>query len=287
MMKTTVKHVLMGCKRKYNSLLDKVNFISVSKLRQELEKMPDYPNSASKRNQILDLSIRGTAETLIDLNKILETVPLTIIDIDEMFEDKSINVDFERKIGERFRHYGSDKSTIHNYHRVYSRIFALLGAPPKNILEIGLGSNDPDVPSNMGRRAKPGASIRAWSDLFPECKIIGADIDEKILFREGNISTFKLDQTSRISWESFQKSLFGIEFDLVIDDGLHSPSANLKSLIYGLELLTKSGFLVIEDIHPRSLPVWTIALKSLGQSKKYWFLRTSNGLCLVVRNTNV
>ena len=54
-----------------------------------------------------------------------------------------------------------------------------------NIFEVGLGTNNVDVPSNMGKDGKPGASLRAWRDYFPN-----ADIDTRILFKEDKIQTF-------------------------------------------------------------------------------------------------
>ena len=72
-----------------------------------------------------------------------------------------------------------------------------------NILEIGLGTNNVDVVSNMGRDGIPGASLRAFRDYLINSKIYGADIDKSILFSEERIETYFVDQTNDTSFENF------------------------------------------------------------------------------------
>ena len=58
-----------------------------------------------------------------------------------------------------------------------------------NIFEIGLGSINTKIVSNMGKFGKPGASLRAFRDFCPNAIIYGADIDQSILFKEERIKT--------------------------------------------------------------------------------------------------
>ena len=51
------------------------------------------------------------------------------------------------------------------------------------------------------------------------------------------------------------KSLGG-NFDLIIDDGLHSLTANLNLIINIIDFLKKNGCLVIEDISLSSKSIW-------------------------------
>ena len=44
--------------------------------------------------------------------------------------------------------------------------------------------------------------------------------------------------------------------DLVIDDGLHSPNANIASLEFGLKIIKVGGWVVLEDISDKSISVW-------------------------------
>ena len=108
----------------------------------------------------------------------------------------------------------------------------------------------------MGTGGHPGASLRAWRDFSPECQVFGADIDERILFTEERIQTFQLDQLSDESWGNFLKQIGDQKFDLIIDDGLHSPTANLNTIKYLVNLVDVNGFLIIEDVAERSLSVW-------------------------------
>jgi len=153
-----------------------------------------------------------------------------------------------------FCEYGSDKSTLHNYHHLYAHV---LGEPERirGICEIGLGSPDPDVVSNMGVFGRPGASLRAFRDFCPKALVYGADIDRKVLFTEDRIRTFYADQTDAASLDELARFL-PEGLDLVIDDGLHSPDANLNTLSLGLRKVRPGGWVVIEDISPSALPLW-------------------------------
>jgi hypothetical protein len=152
-------------------------------------------------------------------------------------------------LGEMFTSYGSDKSTGHDYHEIYGSVLAAKREQPLNLLEIGLGSNNIDVPSNMGLGGRPGASLRAFRDWAPKANIYGADVDQRILFQEERISTFWVDQTDQNSLRALADQLADKRFDLIIDDGLHLPHANLNTLRVLLPLLAKTGVFVVEDIN--------------------------------------
>ena len=124
------------------------------------------------------------------------------------------------------------------------------------VLEIGLGTNNPDVVSTMGESGIPGASLRAFRDFLPNAQVFGADIDEPILFKEDRIETYYVDQTQPDSFNDLLLNLGTEGFDLVIDDGLHAPNANIATLAFALHILKPNGWLVIEDIKTESLPIW-------------------------------
>jgi hypothetical protein len=153
-----------------------------------------------------------------------------------------------------FDQYGSDKSTLHKYHHFYGSILTQRDSV-ENIFEIGLGTNNTDVVGNMGATGTPGASLRAFRDWCPNANIYGADIDDRVLFTEERIKTFFVDQTNQQTFEDIKKQIPN-QFDLVIDDGLHSPYANLNSLKFGLELVKVGGWVVIEDISGHALNIW-------------------------------
>ena len=124
----------------------------------------------------------------------------------------------------------------------------------------------------MGENGKPGASLRAWKDIFTNSTIFGADLDEGILFSEDRIETYPVDQMNPGSFDHLYSNCGSKDFDLIIDDGLHSPLANLNTLYFGLEHINVNGWVVIEDILPKHihtlLPIDQI-LKSNNQFKTY------------------
>ncbi len=76
---------------------------------------------------------------------------------------------FEKDTGDLaklFNRYGSDKSSVHNYHLLYAPLLASRRRDALRVLEIGIGSNNPDVVSSMSATGSPGASLRAFRDFF-------------------------------------------------------------------------------------------------------------------------
>ncbi len=165
-------------------------------------------------------------------------------------------------LGELLDQHGSDKATKHNYHKLLGHILK-----DRNnisaVLEIGLGTNNPDIASNMTRKGKPGASVRAFRDFLPNAHIYGADFDKRILFKEERISTYFVDQTSPETFDALAENLPNA-FDLIIDDGLHSPVANIATLTFALPRLRIGGWMIIEDVNPASIPIWQIATRLIG-----------------------
>jgi len=161
--------------------------------------------------------------------------------------------------------YGSDK-TDHGYHHLYG---SLLSDSEKvdYIFEIGLGTNNTDVVSTMGRGGRPGASLRAFRDLCPSAELFGADIDDRILFSEERINTFYIDQTDTRTFDPIRQKTPVGSFDLVIDDGLHSPNANIASLDFALELVKAGGWAVIEDIPRQASALWQVIASMLPAAR--------------------
>lgn len=136
----------------------------------------------------------------------------------------------ETELKNIFQRNKSDKSTRHDCHLPYSRILSVL--PHKGALfEIGIGTNNLDIPSNMGSRGVPGASLRSWRDTGRFSFIFGADVDKRILFREHGIDTYYVNQINHDTLMSLKQELNQKEknFVLVIDDGLHTVESNLNS----------------------------------------------------------
>jgi hypothetical protein len=164
---------------------------------------------------------------------------------------------------------GSDKGRPNNYTPVYSALLKQWCDQPLRILELGLGSNNTDVPSNMGVFGLPGASLRGWRELFPHACVYGADIDRRILFQEDRIKTFYCDQLDRTSIDQLwsHSDLQG-GMDVIIEDGLHTFEANVLFLERALGHLRPGGIYIAEDIGWSHLQDWCARLETL-YSKQY------------------
>jgi len=159
--------------------------------------------------------------------------------------------------------YGSDKFgcgrfSCHNYTDIYKILFENIRFKKNNIFELGLGTNNVDITSNMGPLGSPGASLRAWRDYFPNSLIYGADIDINVLFSEDRIETFYCDQTKPIEvlkmWS--HKLLIEKEFDVIIDDGLHEYHANMVFFENSIFKLKKGGYFIVEDLNPKTVEMF-------------------------------
>jgi len=164
---------------------------------------------------------------------------------------------------------GSDKARAHRYTAVYSALFKPRYDQRLRIVELGLGTNNPDAPSSMGVFAIPGASLRGWRDLFPNAQVYGADIDRRILFQEERIKTFYCDQLDSSSVrELWSQPELQDGADIIIDDGLHTMEANVHFLEESLDRLRPGGIFITEDILRNRVDDWCDRLETL-YSKQY------------------
>lgn len=223
------------------------------------------PNSAGMPNTLAPLTLRAINDTLPALASLAEHVapaphgPRTLADYAETHA-KGDPV----RLAALFNAAGSDKAAHHDYYILYASLLAQLETrTPLRLFEIGLGTNQTDVASNMTADGRPGASLRAFRDASPEVEVVGADVDRRVLFDEPRIRTVWLDQTDPDTFFALEGTLGG-PFDLMIDDGLHAMNANLHSLSFFLRNLAPGGFAVVEDIHAEALPLWRAAAAILN-----------------------
>lgn len=165
--------------------------------------------------------------------------------------------------------WGSDKGRQHKYTPLYSTLLKEHFDQCLRIFELGLGSNNPDVPSNMGVFGVPGASLRGWRQLFPRAWVYGADIDRRILFQEDRIKTFYCNQLDQSSIrELWTHSDLQNGFDIIIEDGLHSFEANTSFLEESLDHLRPGGIYITEDIAWNCCDQWCCRLETI-YAKQY------------------
>ena len=157
--------------------------------------------------------------------------------------------------------YGTDKGYIyfekktpygwkpHSYNFFYTNLFDHCRDSIKLVFECGIGTNYSDVKSNMSSSGRPGASLRVWKDYFSKAIIYGGDIDKRILCEEDRIKTFEVDQTNLSSIKKMWSKIKVDNFDLIIDDGLHTHEAAITFFLNSFHKLRKDGIYIIEDVH--------------------------------------
>ena len=164
----------------------------------------------------------------------------------------TVNSSSNSKLTNLMNLYGSDKggkNNHHNYSDFYSELFFNNRKDIKNFLEIGLGTNNINMPSNMGENGVPLASLKAWRDFFENANIYGADIDKDILKNDERIKTFYVDQTDPVKIKSMFKNIGVEKFDIILEDGLHEYNANICFFENSIEYLSDTGFYIIEDVY--------------------------------------
>lgn len=126
-----------------------------------------------------------------------------------------------------------DGHESHKYTKIYHELFVPIKEEVENILEIGVNK---------------GGSLRMWRDFFPNAMIYGVDYQEKFLFSEGGIVTFKGGQGDPNTIKDNIAKL-KIKFDLIIDDGSHRHEHQQKTLSALFKFLKPGGLYIIEDLH--------------------------------------
>lgn len=154
-----------------------------------------------------------------------------------------------------------------------------------------------------------GTGLALWSDLFPNGRIIGLDIDlshirenlpalkSRGAFRGGEPELYEYDQLVDET-EKVRRLLGGERIDVYIDDGLHSESSILQSFASVQPFLAKRCVCFIEDnasvwwrlqerypqytVHRRGMltilapsPWWRCAKRRLGSFLRGTFSRAS------------
>jgi hypothetical protein len=139
-----------------------------------------------------------------------------------------------RKIFDKHR---CDKGSRHGYERVYEPVFAPIRTQAFTLLEIGVFR---------------GASLAAWADYFPNATLIGVDTFERVpthkvpMLNHPRVKWFQMDSTEEAP---------GIPpVDFIIDDGCHTPEAQLATYQNYRHLLKPGGRYFIEDAATLTIP---------------------------------
>lgn len=154
--------------------------------------------------------------------------------------------------------HGTDKWGPHFYTPLYHTLFHPLRNRLIRLLEIGVGGND--------FRTIGGASLAMWAEYFPHGLLTGIDIAEKRLTLDPRIKLFRGSQDDPI----FLKNVCAERgpFDIIIDDGSHTPKHVVASFNILFPSLADGGLYVIEDVQTAFWPLSGGSLMHGGETMK-------------------
>lgn len=127
------------------------------------------------------------------------------------------------------KYYGKYK--FHSYvENIYKKLFEPVRDSVKNVLEIGILN---------------GGSLELWRDYFYNATIFGVDIDDP--WKE--LGTERLVQIMADAYSrNFVDFLPDEYFDIIIDDGPHTPESQIFFVKNYAAKVKKGGLMICEDI---------------------------------------
>ena len=129
------------------------------------------------------------------------------------------------------RKHGSDKLSIHQYHKIYDFYLKDIYEKDGGMIEIGLLVN---------------RSLKMWLELFPNMHIYGVDINPTETSGDSH-TILKCDQSSKNDLEQLlDKIKHPIHY--INDDGSHIPEHQALTFNTLFPLLEPGGIYIIEDI---------------------------------------
>ena len=133
----------------------------------------------------------------------------------------------------------SKYSNIHKvkYTKFYQKYFANLN--PKILLEIGVLKGD---------------SLRAWQDIFPNCRVIGVDINPLCKIENPKLNIFIGNQKNTVFLSTVIDKV-GLP-NIVIDDGGHKRSEQIETFKFLFPKLEIDSLYIIEDLQTNYLNQW-------------------------------
>lgn len=121
-----------------------------------------------------------------------------------------------------------------SYFEFYDKYFKIFRQKKCKILEIGVCK---------------GGSLQMWRDYFgKESLIVGMDVDQEcISYTDEGIDIFIADQSNTDHLTKFVEK-YG-KFDIIIDDGSHLNSHQIKTFEFLYDYLNEGGIYLVEDTH--------------------------------------
>lgn len=138
--------------------------------------------------------------------------------------------------------YGTDKaSNEHDYCVIYERYIKDLWKRNVSIIEIGVGGYEYED--------RGGQSLKMWYDYFPNGKIIGIDLNNKINIVNDRTEFWQGSQIDHNLFKIILEREKDAEVRIVIDDASHNNKLTIKSFEIVFPLLKSGDFYIVEDVH--------------------------------------
>ena len=121
-----------------------------------------------------------------------------------------------------------------SYFTSYETLLSELRNIPIVLLEIGV---------------QDGGSLYMWKEyLHPDSKIVGWDLNPDIArLQDHGFGIIIGDQSNLSNWQAALHK-YG-PFDVIIDDGSHIYTHQIKSVLYSINCLKSKGLIIVEDTH--------------------------------------
>lgn len=152
---------------------------------------------------------------------------------------------------------GTDKaSNIHGYCQKYERYLPFDRQKPLTLLEIGVLS---------------GASILAWSEFYPNARVVGVDINPDCaqFHDEDRNITIEIGSQADGAFLQHVAEQYG-PFDLIVDDGSHLQNHVIFSFECLWPWVKAGGVYVVEDSVTSYWPDYGGGLRAPGSMVEYF-----------------
>ncbi len=248
-------------------------------VKQEIEYIMDRDLSSEDNIEIIfddEDQMRPTQQYLQNNYNVIEQITP-----ESSWANTYFNIKLRETLTELMNKYGSDKGQgRHNYTLQYESLFDNIRSDVKSFCEVGLGTTNPNIKSNMGWNGKPLASIYGWRDYFQNATIYGGDVDPDILKQGDRFSTFEVDMTNPDSVREFWNNI-PERVDIMLDDGLHEFDANVCLFENSIDMW--NSMYIIEDVGniyfeewDKKIEEWKIKYPDFKYQKVYQNIPTNN-----------
>jgi demethylmacrocin O-methyltransferase len=164
----------------------------------------------------------------------------------------------------------TDKADGHTYPPIYEQYLHKYRNQKVTLLELGVGGY---------KKPEGGDSLRMWQAYFRRGRIVGLDIFDKTFLSKGRVKVYQGSQTDRDILERLTREY--PSFDVIIDDGSHVNSHQIKSFEMLFPNLKQGGVYIVEDVQTSYWPAYgggDLSSDGYKASAMHFFKNLADGL---------